>query len=56
MTKAMAFGFVITSIACWKGFHAKGGADGVGRATTEAVVVSCVNILIADYVLAEILL
>lgn len=56
MTKSMAFGFVITSIACWKGFHAQGGAVGVGKATTEAVVISCVNILIADYVLAEILL
>ncbi len=56
LTKSIAFGFVITSIACWKGFYAKGGADGVGKATTEAVVVSCVNILIADFVLAEILL
>ena len=56
MAKSVAFGYVITSVACWKGFFAEGGADGVGRATTEAVVVSCINILIADYVLAEILL
>jgi len=56
MTKMIAFGYLITSIACWKGFTTKGGADGVGRSTTSAVVVSCVNILFADYVLAEFLL
>lgn len=56
MTKMIAFGFLITSISCWKGFTTKGGADGVGRSTTSAVVVSCVNILFADYLLAELLL
>ncbi|MBT7399636.1 MAG: ABC transporter permease [Bacteroidetes Order II. Incertae sedis bacterium] len=56
MAKSMAFGFLITSIASWKGFHTQGGAHGVGTATTQAVVVSCVNILIADYILAELLL
>jgi len=56
MTKMLAFGFLITSIACWKGFSTDGGADGVGRSTTSAVVVSCVNILFADYILAELLL
>jgi phospholipid/cholesterol/gamma-HCH transport system permease protein len=56
MLKSLAFGFLIAAIACWKGFSTTGGADGVGRAATEAVVASCVNILIADYVLAEILL
>ncbi|NQV72322.1 ABC transporter permease, partial [bacterium] len=55
-SKALAFGFLITSISCWKGFNARGGAQGVGSATTQAVVVSCVSILIADYILAEILL
>jgi phospholipid/cholesterol/gamma-HCH transport system permease protein len=56
MTKSLAFGVVITTIACWKGFNASGGADGVGRSATEAVVTSCVNILIVDYILAELLL
>lgn len=56
LAKSVVFGFLITSIACWKGLTTAGGADGVGRSTTEAVVVSCVNILIADYVLAELLL
>ena len=55
-SKALAFGFLITSISSWKGFNASGGAQGVGLATTQAVVVSCVSILIADYILAEILL
>lgn len=56
MTKSLAFGVVITTVACWKGFSAKGGADGVGRSATEAVVTACVNILIVDYILAELLL
>lgn len=56
MTKSLAFGILITSIACWKGFTTKGGASGVGTSATEAVVASCVSILVADYVLAELLL
>lgn len=56
MIKTMAFGFVITSIACWKGYVTRGGADGVGRSTTQAVVTSCMMILITDYILAELLL
>lgn len=56
MTKSLSFGFIITSIACWKGFNTRGGAQGVGIATTQAVVVSCVNILIADFIVAELLL
>lgn len=56
MTKAAAFGFLLTSISCYKGFYASGGAEGVGRSATEAAVLSCVYILFADYLLAEILL
>jgi phospholipid/cholesterol/gamma-HCH transport system permease protein len=56
MTKSLAFGVLITSVACWKGFHTAGGAQGVGRSATQAVVTSCVAILIADYILAEVLL
>lgn len=52
MTKAAVFGFIISSISCYKGFFARGGAKGVGRATTEAVVFSLVMILIADYFLS----
>ena len=56
LVKGLFFGFSITSIACYKGYYAKGGASGVGKATTETVVVSCITVVILDYVLAAILL
>lgn len=49
MFKAAVFGIIISSVGCYKGFFAGGGAKGVGRATTEAVVLSLVAILISDY-------
>ncbi|MDZ4699307.1 MAG: ABC transporter permease [Rhodothermales bacterium] len=54
--KSLVFGFVITSISCYKGYYTSGGAEGVGRSTTEAAVTSCVYILLADLVLAMTLL
>lgn len=51
LLKAGFFGFFIAMISCYKGFYTQGGAEGVGRATTSAVVVSAVTILIADYFL-----
>jgi phospholipid/cholesterol/gamma-HCH transport system permease protein len=51
MAKTAVFGFIIATVSCYKGFHAGGGAEGVGRATTSAVVISSMGILIADYVL-----
>ncbi|WP_018128323.1 MlaE family ABC transporter permease [Balneola vulgaris] len=54
--KSFVFGFVITSIASFKGYFAFGGAEGVGNATTQATVLSCIYILLADFVLAAILL
>ena len=54
--KSTAFGFILTSISCRHGFYAKGGARGVGLATTRAVVESCVTIFIANYVLTQALL
>ena len=56
LIKAFVFGFIITSISCYKGYHTGGGAEGVGRSTTQAAVLSCVYILIADLVLATVLL
>lgn len=56
LIKAFVFGFVITSISCFKGYYASGGAEGVGRATTQAAVLSCVYILLSDFMLAAILL
>lgn len=54
--KAGVFGFILTSISCRHGFFATGGAKGVGLATTRAVVESCVAILVANYILTQILL
>ena len=54
--KATVFGFIVSAIACRHGFFARGGARGVGLATTRAVVESCVSILIANYILTQILL
>jgi len=54
--KATAFGFIITSIACYQGYHTGGGAVGVGDSTTQATVLSCVFILVADLLVAVTLL
>jgi phospholipid/cholesterol/gamma-HCH transport system permease protein len=54
--KAVIFGFSITLIGCYQGFHAKGGGRGVGIGTTRAVVIGSVAVLILDYFLSEILL
>jgi phospholipid/cholesterol/gamma-HCH transport system permease protein len=55
LVKALTFGAVVGLIGCYKGFHAEGGAEGVGKATTGAVVVSCMLILILDYFLSALL-
>ncbi|OPY78383.1 MAG: putative phospholipid ABC transporter permease protein MlaE [Syntrophorhabdus sp. PtaU1.Bin153] len=55
LVKSAVFGIILSSVACYKGFYARGGAEGVGRATTEAVVVSSVTILISDYVLTSLM-
>ncbi|HTM46567.1 MAG TPA: ABC transporter permease [Polyangiaceae bacterium] len=54
--KAACFGFLIAAISCYHGFNAKGGARGVGIATTRAVVHSAVVILIVNYLLTTVLL
>ena len=53
--KALVFGFTVTLIACRHGFHASGGAVGVGLATTRAVVWSVVAVFVLDYVITSIL-
>jgi len=55
LLKAVFFGGIIGTMGCYYGFATEGGAEGVGRATTRAVVSSCVLILISDYVLANVL-
>jgi phospholipid/cholesterol/gamma-HCH transport system permease protein len=56
LIKSFVFGFTITSISCYKGYYTLGGAEGVGRSTTEAAVTSCVFLLVADLILAATLL
>jgi phospholipid/cholesterol/gamma-HCH transport system permease protein len=56
MAKAYTFAFLISSIPAYFGYHVKGGALEIGRASTKAVVVSCIAILFADYILAALLL
>ena len=53
LVKAAIFGFLIALMGCYHGFHSAGGAQGVGRATTNAVVSSSVLILAANYLLTE---
>lgn len=54
LTKAAVFGFIITLLGCYNGFQSKGGAQGVGQATTNAVVSASILILIFNYILTEI--
>jgi phospholipid/cholesterol/gamma-HCH transport system permease protein len=54
--KTMVFGFLITSIASYYGYYTKGGALEVGRASTKAVVASSVAILLANYILTQLIL
>ena len=53
--KSIAFAFMIGVVCCYKGIYTRGGAEGVGKATTQAVVVSMVMILVFDYFLTAIL-
>jgi phospholipid/cholesterol/gamma-HCH transport system permease protein len=55
LIKAAVFGFIIALMGCYHGFYSKGGAQGVGRATTNAVVSSSILILAANYVLTSLL-
>ena len=54
LVKASVFGFIITLMGCYHGYNSKGGAQGVGMATTNAVVSASILILCSDYILTEI--
>jgi len=56
LTKPLLFGFIIATIGCYYGLSARGGTQGVGRATTQAVVASSVLILAVDLVYTRFLL
>ena len=59
--KALVFAIIVVTVCCYQGYNAhrrkdSKGAEAVGNATTSAVVMSCVLILVADYVLTSFLL
>ena len=54
LVKAAVFGFIIALMGCYNGFNSKGGAQGVGNATTSAVVSASILILAANYVLTSV--
>lgn len=56
LIKSLTFGFLVAAIASYKGFFTQGGALEVGKSSTSAVNNSCIAILIADYVLAQLLI
>ncbi len=56
MIKSIIFAFIITSVAAYQGFYTDGGALEVGQSSTKAVVISCIMILFADYIVAQLLL
>jgi phospholipid/cholesterol/gamma-HCH transport system permease protein len=53
LVKAAVFGFIITLMGCYHGYHSKGGAQGVGAATTNAVVSASIMILFSNYLVTE---
>ncbi|VAX20279.1 Phospholipid ABC transporter permease protein MlaE [hydrothermal vent metagenome] len=53
--KSFVFGMIIAIVCCYQGFYTEGGAEGVGKATTRSVVISCILILVIDYVLTSVL-
>jgi phospholipid/cholesterol/gamma-HCH transport system permease protein len=55
LIKSAAFGFLLATIGCQQGFFTTGGAEGVGRSTTRAVVLASIAILISDFFLSKVL-
>jgi len=55
LVKAAVFGLLLATIGCQQGFYTTGGAEGVGRSTTSAVVVASIAILISDFFLTKLL-
>ncbi len=53
LVKAAVFGFIITLMGCYHGYHSKGGAQGVGQATTNAVVSASILLLSFNYIITE---
>ncbi len=55
LAKAAVFGFVIALMGCYQGYYSRGGAQGVGRATTNAVVSASILILAANYIMTSLI-
>jgi phospholipid/cholesterol/gamma-HCH transport system permease protein len=56
LTKPIVYGFIIATVGCYQGLSVKGGTQGVGRATTQAVVTASVIILVANFFLTKLML
>jgi phospholipid/cholesterol/gamma-HCH transport system permease protein len=56
IAKTFVFGWIIAMVGCFNGFETTGGTEGVGRATTAAVVVASITVLVADFFLTKLLL
>jgi phospholipid/cholesterol/gamma-HCH transport system permease protein len=54
--KPLVFGFILSTVGCYRGLTVRGGTQGVGRATTQAVVVSSVLIILSDFFLTKVML
>ncbi len=55
LVKAAVFGFIVTMMGCYFGYNSRGGAQGVGAATTYAVVSASILVLLVDYLLTSVL-
>ena len=55
MMKGVVLGLILALVSCYYGYHASEGAEGVGRATNRAVVVSCVLGILTNYILSELM-
>jgi phospholipid/cholesterol/gamma-HCH transport system permease protein len=53
LMKSVVFGFILATVGCYKGLTVRGGTQGVGRATTQSVVISSVLIIVADLFLTK---
>jgi phospholipid/cholesterol/gamma-HCH transport system permease protein len=56
LCKPIFFGFIISSVGCFYGMRTTGGTQGVGRSTTQAVVVSSVSIILVDFLISRVML
>ncbi len=56
LTKPLVFGFILSTVGCFQGLKVRGGTQGVGRATTQAVVIASVLILVSNFFMTRLLL